>query len=58
VGAQPPAVKRETPRATCYEDNVKRYTLRGEPRPASGAQFRIPYADELNPQQLEAVTTL
>ncbi len=37
---------------------MKRYTLRGEPRPAASTQYRIPYADELNPQQLEAVTTL
>jgi len=37
---------------------VKRYTLRSEPRAASEARFKIPYADELNPQQLEAVTTL
>jgi DNA helicase-2/ATP-dependent DNA helicase PcrA len=37
---------------------VKRYTLRGEPRAASASSFRIPYADELNAQQLEAVTTL
>ncbi len=37
---------------------MKRYTLRGEPRAASATSFRIPYADELNPQQLEAVTTL
>jgi DNA helicase-2/ATP-dependent DNA helicase PcrA len=36
---------------------VKRYTLRGEPRAAT-SNFRIPYADELNPTQLEAVTTL
>ena len=37
---------------------MKRYTLRGEPRAAAASNFRIPYADELNPQQLEAVTTL
>ncbi len=37
---------------------MKRYTLRGEPRAAAASAFRIPYADELNPQQLEAVTTL
>jgi DNA helicase-2/ATP-dependent DNA helicase PcrA len=37
---------------------VKRYTLRGEPRAAAATHFRIPYADELNPEQLEAVTTL
>ncbi len=37
---------------------MKRYTLRGEPRAAAATHFRIPYADELNPQQLEAVTTL
>jgi DNA helicase-2/ATP-dependent DNA helicase PcrA len=37
---------------------VKRYTLRGEPRPADATHFRIPYAEALNPQQLEAVTTL
>ncbi|MCC6767021.1 MAG: ATP-dependent helicase [Deltaproteobacteria bacterium] len=36
---------------------MRRYTLRGEPR-AVATQFRIPYADELNPRQLEAVTTL
>ncbi len=36
--------------------NVKRYTLRAD----AGAppRFRIAYADELNPQQLEAVTTV
>ena len=37
---------------------MKRYTLRGEPRAADSTRFRIPYADELNPSQLEAVTTL
>jgi DNA helicase-2/ATP-dependent DNA helicase PcrA len=37
---------------------VKRYTLRGEPRSADTTSFRIPYAEALNPQQLEAVTTL
>jgi DNA helicase-2/ATP-dependent DNA helicase PcrA len=37
---------------------VKRYTLRSEPRAAADARFKIPYAEELNPQQLEAVTTL
>ena len=37
---------------------MKRYTLRGEPRPADATHFRIPYAEALNPQQLEAVTTL
>jgi DNA helicase-2/ATP-dependent DNA helicase PcrA len=36
---------------------VKRYTLRADPR-REGAQFRIAYAEELNPQQLEAATTL
>ncbi len=36
---------------------MKRYTLRGEPR-AAASHFRIPYADELNREQLEAVTTL
>jgi DNA helicase-2/ATP-dependent DNA helicase PcrA len=36
---------------------VKRYTLRADPRRAE-AQFRIAYADELNPQQLAAATTL
>ena len=37
---------------------MKRYTLRGETRPADATHFRIPYAEALNPQQLEAVTTL
>ena len=36
---------------------MKRYTLRAEPR-REGAQFRIAYAEELNPQQLAAATTL
>ena len=36
---------------------MKRYTLRADPR-REGTQFRIAYADELNPQQLEAATTL
>jgi len=46
------------PPASAYcQGFVKRYTLRGEPRAAS-SHFRIPYAEELNPQQLEAVTTL
>ncbi len=36
---------------------MKRYTLRADPR-REGAQFRIAYAEELNPQQLEAATTL
>ncbi|MEB2284507.1 MAG: ATP-dependent DNA helicase [Polyangiaceae bacterium UTPRO1] len=36
---------------------MKRYTLRREPA-AAATQFRIPYADELNPRQLEAVTAL
>ncbi|MCC6847914.1 MAG: ATP-dependent helicase [Deltaproteobacteria bacterium] len=36
---------------------MRRYTLRGEPR-APATPFRIPYADELNSRQLEAVTTL
>jgi len=43
---------------TAYRDRVvKRYTLRADPR-REGTQFRIAYADELNPQQLEAATTL
>jgi len=37
---------------------VKRYTLRGAPSAAAASHFRIPYTDELNPQQFEAVTTL
>jgi DNA helicase-2/ATP-dependent DNA helicase PcrA len=37
---------------------VKRYTLRAEPRRDAGEQFRIAYAEELNPQQLEAATTI
>jgi DNA helicase-2/ATP-dependent DNA helicase PcrA len=37
---------------------VKRYTLRADARREGPAEFRIRYADELNPQQLEAVTTL
>ena len=37
---------------------MKRYTLRGDPPAVAATQFRIPYADELNPQQLEAVTTI
>ncbi len=36
---------------------MKRYTLRADPR-REGAQFRIAYAEELNPQQLAAATTL
>ena len=36
---------------------MKRYTLRSDPRRAE-TQFRIAYADELNPQQLAAATTL
>ncbi len=37
---------------------VKRYTLRAEPPRDGPPSFRIPYAEELNPQQLETVTTL
>ncbi len=37
---------------------VKRYTLRADPRRTDESRFRIRYADELNPQQLEAVTQL
>jgi len=37
---------------------VKRYTLRADPRRNDSGRFRIAYADELNPQQLEAVTQL
>lgn len=37
---------------------VKRYTLRADPPRDGPARFRIPYAEELNPQQLETVTTL
>jgi DNA helicase-2/ATP-dependent DNA helicase PcrA len=36
---------------------VRRYTLRADPR-RDDARFRIAYAEELNPQQLAAVTTL
>jgi DNA helicase-2/ATP-dependent DNA helicase PcrA len=38
-------------------DVVRRYTLRADPR-REGAEFRIAYAEELNPQQLDAATTL
>ena len=37
---------------------MKRYTLRADPRRNDASRFRIAYADELNPQQLEAVTQL
>jgi DNA helicase-2/ATP-dependent DNA helicase PcrA len=37
---------------------VKRYTLRADARREGPARFRIRYADELNPQQLEAATVL
>ena len=37
---------------------MKRYTLRADARRESPDHFRIRYADELNPQQLEAATTL
>ncbi len=37
---------------------MKRYTLRGDPRRNDESRFRIRYADELNAQQLEAVTQL
>jgi DNA helicase-2/ATP-dependent DNA helicase PcrA len=37
---------------------VRRYTLRADSRRSGPPEFRIPYADELNARQLEAVTTL
>jgi DNA helicase-2/ATP-dependent DNA helicase PcrA len=37
---------------------VKRYTLRAESTRDGPPRFRIPYAEELNPQQLAAATTL
>ncbi len=43
--------------ATYRDDGVKRYTLRADPR-REDAQFRIAYAEELNPQQLAAATTV
>src|SRR5262245_31829744 len=46
-------------RPTTYGDGaVKRYTLRSDSRRDTPAEFRIRNAEELNPQQLEAVTTL
>jgi ATP-dependent DNA helicase UvrD/PcrA len=45
--------------ASAYGDGaVKRYTLRAESKPDGPSRFRIPYAEELNPRQLEAATTL
>jgi DNA helicase-2/ATP-dependent DNA helicase PcrA len=37
---------------------VRRYTLRADSQRTGAGSFRIPYADQLNPQQLEAVTTV
>jgi DNA helicase-2/ATP-dependent DNA helicase PcrA len=37
---------------------VRRYTLRADSQRTGAGSFRIPYADELNPQQLDAVTTV